>query len=141
MTPNDKAIKRARILAIILVALIAVVLGVIFISSGLKTRTDVGLLDFSVSEDGKELTLDIGVFGSIGYVRSIKPEKVNNALYCSFYSTFGLNCNIGAKQSFKVNLDESISQVYFDRGNGIGELVLKKDKGSGDWVAEGPNSK
>lgn len=71
----------------------------------------------------------------MGYIRAIKTEKVNDAVYCSFYRAFGgLNSCIGAKSRFEINLDETSAKIYFDRGKDADDLVLEKDAAANVWV-------
>ncbi|MBD5472378.1 MAG: hypothetical protein HDR20_05620 [Lachnospiraceae bacterium] len=119
----------------ILVVLIIIAVGTLFVSSGFNKRTDVYLTDFSVSEDGSTITIKTSLAGSIGYIRKIKTEKVDDAIYCSFYSTFGgLNSNIGVKNSFEIELNNSTVKIYFDRGTESDILVLERDKATNVWV-------
>ena len=64
--------------------LIIIAVGTLFVSSGFNKRTDVNLIDFSVSEDGSTITIKTSLSGSMGYIRDIKTEKVDDAIYCSF---------------------------------------------------------
>ena len=115
--------------------LIIIVVGLLFVSSGFKKRTDVCLADFSVSEDNSVITLQTLLSGSMGYIRTMKAERDNDVIHCSFYSTFGgLNSSIGSKSSFEIPLDDSLKKIYFDRGNGEEYLVLEKDTVTNVWV-------
>lgn len=116
--------------------LMIIVCGTLFVSSGFKTRTDIHLLDFSVSEDGSVMTIKTSPSGSMGYIRAVKTEKVNDAIYCSFYCAFGgWNSSIGAKDRFEIQLDASSAKIYFDRGRDADALVLEKDAAANVWAA------
>lgn len=120
---------------LLIAILIFIVVGALFVWSGFETRTDVYLQDFSVSEDGSVITIETFLSGSMGYIRAIKTEKVNDAVYCSFYCAFGgLNSSIGAKSRFEIKLDESSAKIYFDRGKEADDLVLEKDTVANVWV-------
>lgn len=120
---------------LILAVLMIVAVGASFISSGFEKRTDVYLLNFSVSGDGSVITIETTLSGSMGYIRDIETERVNDAVYCSFFSAFGgLNSSIGAKSRFEIKLDDSSAKIYFDRGKGPADLVLKKDPATNAWV-------
>ena len=58
---------------ILIISIIAVAIGLVglFIASG-GSRTDVFLKDFELSQDGKTMTLKVGVSSSAGYVRKMK---------------------------------------------------------------------
>lgn len=123
--------------AVILVITVIVVLAFSFLfGSGFDKRTDVVLLDYSVSENGIKLTFHASVMASMGYIRGfedngggIKPH------YLTFYATFGgLNSAWGAKSEFVLELDEKDTQIYFNRAGGGYELVLQKDEQTGKWV-------
>ena len=117
------------------VILLVIVGGTLFVSSGFETRTDVYLQDFSVSEDGSVITIKTLLSGSMGYIRAIKTEKTNDAIYCSFNCAFGgLNSSIGSRSRFEIQLDESSAKIYFDRGKNADDLVLEKDATTNVWV-------
>lgn len=129
--------KRSRIIVAItvLVTTVIVLLGSYFIGSGLAARTDVVLLDYSVSEDGTEVILHTAVISSMGYTRGfhddgggVKPH------YLTFYSTFGgLNSSFGAKQEFVLSLDNNDTEIWFNRADGGYELVLAKNADTNEW--------
>ena len=52
-----------RIIAVIL--FLAVLVALFFVGTGFQKRMDVILVDYSVSEDGTEITLDVGIPTSI----------------------------------------------------------------------------
>lgn len=119
---------------------IIIVLGVLILSflvgTGFIKRTDVALGEYSVSEDGKMLTFNAGVTSSMGYTRGFKDNGGGvKPHYLTFYSTFGgLNCSLGAKSKFVLDLDENDTEIYFGRADGGYELVLQKDVKTGEWV-------
>ena len=120
---------------LILAVFIIVAVGAFFISSGFKKRTDVYLINFSVSGDGSVITIETTLSGSMGYIRDMKTERINDAVYCSFYSAFGgLNSSIGAKSRFEIKLDDSSAKIYFDRGKGPADLVLEKNTATNVWI-------
>ena len=120
---------------LLIVILLFIVVGALFVSSGFETRTDVYLHNFSVSGDGSVITIETSLSGSMGYIRAIKTEKVNDAVYCSFYCAFGgLNSSIGAKSRFEIKLDGYSAKIYFDRGKEADDLVLEKDTAANIWV-------
>ena len=54
------------------IAVIVVLMLLMFICTGFRKRTDVVLFDYSVSEDGSEISLEIQVSSSMGYIRGFK---------------------------------------------------------------------
>ncbi len=123
-----------------LVLITIIVSGILVMSfltgTGLMKRTDVALGEYSVSEDGKTLTIHAGVTSSMGYTRGFKDNGGGvKPHYLTFYSTFGgLNSSFGAKNEFELELDENDTEIYFERSNGGYELVLQKNIETGEWV-------
>lgn len=129
--------RRRRMIGVTaLVTALVVLFASYFLGSGLDKRTDVMLLDYSVSEDGTTLTLHTAVAGSMGYTRGFRDKGGGvKPHYLVFYSTFGgLNSSLGARQEFTLTLDETDSEVYFNRADGGYALVLQKDAVSGAWT-------
>lgn len=120
----------------VIAVMVVLVVGGLFIYTGFCTRTDVGLIGYSVSEDSSTLTMQTGVFTSMGYTRAVKTRQEGNAVYCSFYSAFGgLNSSIGARNTFQIALDDTCQEIYFDRGQAGPYLVLYKEESTGEWVS------
>ena len=120
-----------KILIVIGIAIIAIV-GILFLTTG-KTRTDVYLKDYEVSEDGKTMTLKVGVSDSTGYVRKIKRTSGSMNYYFTFYSTFGINSKLGAKDTFEIAFDSNVDEIYFYTGDKGYKKVLEKDEVTGEW--------
>ena len=126
--------KKKSIILIVIIAIIVLVLSFL-VGTGLNKRTDVVLFDYSVSEDGTQLTFNVHVMSSMGYIRGfedngggVKPH------YLTFYSTFGgLNSSLGAKSEFVLELTEDDEEIYFNRADGGYELVLQKNEETGEW--------
>lgn len=109
----------------------------IYLSTGGK-RWDVALNQYSVSEDGRILSMNVWVTGSMGYIRKCETKLQGDGLYLTFYSTYGLNGTGGKKDRFDLELDPSCSQIYFYNGKGrdgdeIYRLMLEKDPATGTW--------
>ncbi|MDO5142475.1 MAG: hypothetical protein Q4D31_05590 [Eubacteriales bacterium] len=129
--------KKKRIVMIAVAVPAVLLLSVIsfLVQTGFHERTDVALLDHSVSADGTKLTFKTIVSGSMGYIRGFadqgggaKPHRLK------FYSTFGgLNSSFGAKHEFALDLAETDTAIHFARPNGGYELVLQKDAETGAW--------
>ena len=126
---------------IILLAVVIVLSALYFVGTGLLERMDVLLYDYSVSEDGTELTFSAGIMSSMGFIRGYKDNGGGvKPHYLTFYSTFGgLNSSFGAKDEFVLELDKDDTEIYFKRAKGGYELVLQKNAGTGVW--ERPDSK
>lgn len=123
-----------RVVGILVIAIIGVMM-IWMIGCGFLKRSDVALGEYSVSEDGKELTFTAGVISSMGYTRGFKDEGGGvKPHYLTFYNTFGgLNSSFGAKREFVLELDENDSEIWFRCNDGGFELVLKKNEASGEW--------
>jgi len=123
-----------KIITIIL--LVAVTLTAIYlIGTGYITNGGVYLGEYTVSDDGTEMTFNAGVASSMGFIREYKDEGGGvKPHYLKFYSAFGgLNGSWGAKNEFVLLLDADDTEIYFYRGNGGYELVLQKNEESGLW--------
>lgn len=89
---------------------------------------------YSVSGDGREITLDIGVAASRGYIRKMEiSQQMGGKLYIDCYSAFGgINGRIGAKNSFTLPLDEDTEIIGIYRNKNAYQEVLHKDE-DGIW--------
>lgn len=117
---------------IVFLLIVFVFIIIFFVVTGGK-RADVMLQDFSVSEDGTKLQLNTTLASSMGYTRKMKVKQSEDNLYLTFYSTFGFNNAMGAKNEFEVTLNSSCQEIYFDKGNGEYKLVLQKNAETNDW--------
>ena len=121
--------KKILIISIVVVAVIIVGLFVMFGGS----RTDVFLKDFELSQDGKTMTLKVGVSSSAGYVRKMKRTSGSMNYYFTFYSTFGINSRHGAKDTFTIDIDNNVDEIYFYTGSKGYKKVLELND-DGEWV-------
>ena len=118
------------------IVFIILVLCVYFIGTGFSVRHDVALLNYTVSEDGTEITLHTSLMSPIGFIRGyknmgggVKPH------YLKFYGTFGgIHSEWGAKNEFVLPLSKDATEIYFSRPGGGYALVLQKDAETGKWV-------
>ena len=117
------------------IAVLLVLASFYLAGTGFQKRTDVFLAEYSVSEDGAEMTFTTGIASSMGYIRGFKDNGGGvKPHYLTFYSTFGgLNSSFGAKQDFKLELDPEDTEIYFARPDQGYELVLVKDGETGEW--------
>ncbi len=120
---------------ITLAALSGIICLCLFAGSGFSKRTDVVLFGYTVSADGSAMMLETSVAGSMGHIRDIVTKQQDHAVYCSFYTAFGgCNSRIGARNRFEIELEDSCTEIYFDRGSEEAALVLQKDETTGRWV-------
>ena len=117
-------------------AVIAVLMTSMFICTGFHKRTDVVLFDYSVSEDGGTISLEIQVASSMGYIRGFKDKGGGvKPHYLTFYSTFGgLNSSFGSINEIELELSQDDTEIYFNRPGGGYELVLQKDIAANEWM-------
>lgn len=120
-----------RVLIIIGIMIIVIFLVIILATGG--ARTDVHLKDYEVSENGEKMTLKVGVSSSAGYVRKMKRTSGSMNYYFTFYSTFGINSKLGAKDTFEIELDSNVDEIYFYTGNKGYKKVLQKNE-NGEWI-------
>ena len=118
------------------IAVIVVLMLLMFICAGFRKRTDVVLFDYSVSEDGSEISLEIQVSSSMGYIRGFKDKRGGvKPHYLTFYSTFGgLNSSFGSINEIELELSRDNTEIYFNRPGGGYELVLMKDIATDEWI-------
>ena len=121
---------------VIAISVITVLVISFLVGTGFIERTDVCIIDYSVSDDGTTLTFKTAIPASMGYIRGfedrgggVKPH------YLTFYSTFGgWNSSFGAKHEFELALAETDTEIYFNRPDGGYTLVLQKDTQTGVWT-------
>jgi hypothetical protein len=127
--------KRIVLIATSVITVLVICVLSYLIGTGFHKRTDVILIDYSVSADGTKLTFTTAIPTSMGYIRGftnrgggVKPH------YLTFYSTFGgLNSSFGAKHEFELDLGKDDTEIYFNRPGGGYELVLQKNETTGKW--------
>ena len=110
---------------------VTVMVGLFLILTGGK-RTDIYLGDFSVDENNV-MNITVGVSSSSGYIRKMKQTSGSMNYYFTFYSTFGINSKLGAKNVFEIKLDNNVDEIYFYSGNKGYKKVLEKNQ-DGIWV-------
>lgn len=95
-------------------------------------RTDVFLHNFSVSEDGTKIKLNVGVSSSAGYIRTLHVKQGGDNKYITFFSTFGINNKLNSKNEFEIELNPSCEEIYFYTGDGGYKSILQKNA-NGEW--------
>lgn len=116
-----------------LLIFLLVVVVILYIATGYIKRPDVSIGEFSTSDDGRTMTINIGVMSSIGYVRDIHIETEGTIAYIDFYKTFGgANSSYGAKDEFSFELAPEIDEIKVGRGESGYETQLIKSA-SGEW--------
>lgn len=125
--------KKNTTVVIILAILLALAASYV-IAPGFAKQGNVYITDCSVSEDGTELTITVGVSTSIGYVRKISAHQQHGGkLYLDCYSAFGgINGSLGAKNEYTIQLDEDTEMIAIYRSVNCYDTVLEKDE-NGIW--------
>lgn len=105
---------------------------------GFRKETSCFVEDYSVSEDGREITLQMGVASSVGFIRKVSVHRQGgNRLELDCYSAFGgVNGSIGARRTFTVPLTADTDVIALYKGNYHYEDVLVKDL-DGIWRRAG----
>lgn len=91
---------------------------------------DVYLRDFSVSDDGETLILDVGVRGKDGCVRAATLSGDGESVHVSFYSAYGVHAGMGAEHIFPLHLPKACTRLYFGSADA---WVLTLEKRDGVW--------
>lgn len=118
---------------VIFISIIILVIVAVFILFTGGVRTDVYLKDFSVDETNNQIVIKVGISSSTGHVRKIKQTSGSTNYYYTFYSTFGINSKIGAKDTFEIQLDNNVDEIYFYTGQKGYKKVLEKNE-QGEWI-------
>ena len=122
---------KKKIVISIIILILAIVIG-LFLSTG-GARTDVYLKDFSVDEKCNQMIVKVGVSSSAGYVRKMKQTSGSMNYYYTFYSTFGINSKFGSEDTFEIQLDNNVDEIYFYTGGKGYKKVLEKNE-QGEWI-------
>ena len=137
--------KKKKSIVLALVAMVALaIFCAIVIAPGFSKQGNAYITDYSVSEDGTEMTITIGLFTSMGYVREVSVHQQHGGkLYLDCYSAFGgLNGSWGAKDTYTIPLEEDTEIIALYRAANCYETVLEKDA-NGVWqhaeVKQSPN--
>lgn len=123
--------KKKKIITMSIIVAVLIMIS-LFLSTGGK-RTDVFLKDFNVNENTNIMTLKVGVSSSAGYIRKMKRTSGSTNYYYTFYSTFGINSKTGSKDTFEIELDQNVSEIYFYTGGKGYKKVLEKND-HGEWI-------
>ncbi len=101
---------------------------------GLSKRGDVYVTNYSVSEDGTEMMITVGVSTSVGYVRKISEhQQQGGRLYLDCYSAFGgINGSLGAKNEYTIQIAEDTEIIALYRSVNCYASVLEKNE-TGAW--------
>lgn len=120
--------------ATIVLTIIAALFLIYFVGTGFLKAASACILDYSISEDGRNITIHVGVPASMGYIRKAAVHQQSGGkLYIDCYSAFGgLNGSIGAKSSFTLPLEEDTAVIALYQGADCYREVLRRDT-DGVW--------
>lgn len=121
---------------VITLGVIAMLIALWMIATGFIVETSAYITEeFSVSEDGSEITFHTGVGNSMGFIRGYKDEGGGTKPhYLKFYSAWGgLNSSIGAKNKYTLKLGEEDKEIYVYQGDSGYVLFLEKNEETGKW--------
>ncbi len=115
-------------------AAVLLVAGVYLVGTGLTRRTDVHVAEYTLSEDGKTMSIIAGVSGPMGYIRDVAVRTDAEKVYLTFFSAFGgLNSRLGARNQFEFPISDAATQIYVYRGESGDELILQKNPENSQW--------
>lgn len=104
------------------------------IGTGFMVKTSVYIQDYSVSEDGSELTFTIGIGDSMGFVRGYRDDPDGTAHNLKFYSAWGgLNSALGAKNAYVLPLRPEDTEICVYSGSNGYVCALVRDESTGQW--------
>ena len=125
--------KKKKTIIMILAIMIALAVSYL-IAPGFSKQGSAFITDFSVSEDGTEMTITVGVATSVGYIRKVSEHQQHGGkLYLDCYSAFGgINGSWGAKNEYTLKLNEDTEMIAIYRSANCYNTVLEKDE-DGNW--------
>ena len=125
--------KNKKTIIIILTIIIALAVSYL-IAPGFSKQSSAFITNFSVSEDGTEMTITVGVATSVGYIRKVSEyQQHGGKLYLDCYSAFGgINGSWGAKNEYTIKLNEDTEMIAIYRSANCYNTVLEKDE-DGKW--------
>ena len=93
------------------------------VGSGLTEQQNVTLRDYTVSEDGKTLTLHAAVFPPIEDIRNYKDEPKNGEHYLTFYNAFGSANTMSAGYTVVLPIEDMDKADDWVSENVLGNIV------------------
>lgn len=120
----------------IVIAIVVILVVVFFVGTGFQKRADVVLIDYSASEDGSEISLEVQATSSMGHIRGFKDNGGGSKPhYLTFYNAFGgVNSSLATVHTFELDINPADRGIYFNRPDGEYELILVKNEKTGQWL-------
>lgn len=127
-------IKKWIKIVVITQIIVIVLFGIYMLLTGFHRMSDAYIGEYIVAEDGREITIQVGVAGSIGYIRNVAVNKQEDGImYLDCYAAFGgINGKIGARDEYNFLLEEETDTIALYRSGSRYEIILKKDN-EGNW--------
>ena len=121
-------------ITVVILALFFVLTVVYLIAPGFLKQGNAYITDFSVSENRTEITINVGVSTSVGYVRKVSEyQQHGGKLYLDCYSAFGgINGSWGAKKEYTIPLNKETEMIAIYRSVNCYDTILEKDE-NGNW--------
>lgn len=115
------------------IAVIVIIAAYIFGTGFIKSQSAF-IEDYSVSEDGTQMTIKVAVSSSAGHIRKVSTyQQQGGKLYLDFYSAFGgLNGRLCAKDEYTINIQDETEIIALFRNTDCYEEVLRKNA-DGQW--------
>ena len=113
-------------------AVIIILAGVCIIAPGYLKNGNMDIVDYSVSSDGTEMTVQVEA--SSGHIRKVAEYQQHGGhLYLdSYYAFGGFNGRIGEKDEYTIHLDDDTEMIALYRNTDCYEPVLEKNA-DGEW--------
>lgn len=122
---------KKRILISLIVIITIVIIG--FVLVNFIKRTDVFLGEYTVTNDGTQISMDVGVASSMGYLGRYSTKQVENRLYVTFYSALRGHNTFAGGNLITIDLPQGCDEIYFNRSGGEYELMIQKNNETGEW--------
>ena len=124
--------KKKKSVIIVLTVIVALTI-LLVIAPGFSKQGNANITNFSVSEDGTEMTIIVTTSTSVGYVRKVfEHHQHGGKLYLDCYSAFGgINGSWGAKNEYTIQLNEDTELIAIYRSANCYDAVLEKDENRG----------
>ena len=120
---------------LICLLVLALLAAVYFFGIGFTKQDSAFVTDWSVSEDGSQMTLRLGVSSSIGYIRKVSVQQNGSSLYLDCFRAFGgINGSLGAKSEYTIPLNDSVQSICLHRAPGYQQVLVRNSDGS--WQLE-----
>jgi len=116
-----------------IIFIIPVLIFVILTIINFIPKEDVFLGSFTISEDGKQVSMEVGTASSLGYIGRNTIKKSGNGLYVKFYFSFIGRNTVGGGNQVNLKIFDGCDSIYFYGYNNTYEMKLKKNIETNHW--------